>query len=607
MSRILHSAGLLILALGLLWACPFDMTFREYLSAQFWMPFSKGGGDFVKKGVPRLSEPYAGMQSASSDTPLDQLRAAYQGRISLDPPAFRRAIAAARALPNSSQADRDEAALIDAKLDMRSGSRETPAPLLEARKKLHLFLKTARTPEFLSEARGWLAYTHFLLGEQSAAGKIYLDEPNRSDSNLSQEVVLNSLRLTYGYDGGPELRAQLPDYFDTPEHATFAIQLVTNPQWSGRYFQYSDETPSEPVPLPYGEIKALLQKHADLLRSERGSNALALIAMRTALRAGDPPAASRLAANIPPRAAIRTEPDFLWMLASARFLSKDFKAAEAPLLQLFQSARASRNQKAAAAYGLCGVYRKTDNPVEQIRFASWLNGANEPSGISYGGDGGVADQSIYWAYSGWDRSMLLDAEAPLAALRQFIDKYPRAPGVQLVHYSLAVRLARDNQYEEAAQIFDSINARLRARRMREMAALYRDASRSEEPLPAKFKLAAYLSENSERIYFNDRLWSGYQSYVFQGGKEHRFTRAERDRQIALERKLKDDQEELWRAHLILREVAKEAGPTDFGRRSAELAIRCLRRLSERFDRPAEILAAEIELARFLRGSRARPK
>jgi hypothetical protein len=329
--------------------------------------------------------------------------------------------------------------------------------------------------------------------------------------------------------------------------------------------------------------------------------------MRTVLRAGDPPAALRLAANIPVRAAIRDKPDFLWMLGSARFLSKDFAAAEAPLLQLFRSALASRNQRAAAAYGLCGVYKKMNNPVEQIRFASWLNGANEPNGMSYGGEVGVGDQSIYWAYSGWDRSLLLEAEAPIDALRQFIDKYPQSPGVWLVQYSLAVRLARENQYEESAQLFEAINARLRARRMREMAVLYRDANRSEDPLPAKFKLAAYLSENSDRIYFNDRLWSGYQRHAFSGGREQRFTRAERESQIALERKLKDDQEELWRAHLILREVVKESGPTDLGRRSAELAIRCLRRLSERFDRPAEILAAEIELTRFLRIARRSPK
>ena len=46
---------------------------------------------------------------------------------------------------------------------------------------------------------------------------------------------------------------------------------------------------------------------------------------------------------------IRNEPDFLWMLASGHFLSNDFAGAERPLLDLFRSQRASKDQKAAAA------------------------------------------------------------------------------------------------------------------------------------------------------------------------------------------------------------------------------------------------------------------
>ena len=606
MNRICRYAGLLILGLGVLWSCAFDTTLREYLSAQFWMPFSKAGSQFARKGVPRLSRPYAGMQTARGATPLSKLRAAYQGLADLDSPGLKRVLAAARAAPDLRPEEREEVELLDAKFDMRAGSKQQIAPLLEARKKLQRFLRTARTPAYLSEARGWLAYTHYLVGEQSAAGKIYLDELNRGGSNLSRQVLLNSLRLNYGYDGGPTLRAQLHEYFDTPEHAAFAIQLVTNPQWSRLYFHDSAEVRDEPDTLPYARIKELLEKHAELLRSERGANALALLAMRTALRAGDPPAVLRLAANIPARAAIRAEPDFLWMLASARFLSKDFAGAETPLLRLFESPRASSTQKAAAAYGLCGVYRKTENPVEQLHFALWLNAPNYPEDISWSGIGRVEDQSIYWASSGWDRSMLLDAEAPVEALRTFAAKYPAAYGPQLVRYSLAVRLARENRYEEAALLFDGINARQRAGRMREMAALYGEATREyaigEVAQEAKFKLAAYLSENSERIYFNDRLWTGHQRYALSAGKEQRFTRQERLRQIELERKLKDEQEELWRAHLILRDVVRKVGPTDLGRRSAALAIRCLRRLSERFERSAEIRTADIELTRFLRGA-----
>jgi len=603
-NKIPYYAAILILGWGVLWSCAFDTTLREYLSAQFWMPFSKAGSQFARKNVPRLSKPYAGMQTAQGATPLSKLRAAYQGLADLDSSGLKRALAAARAVPNLNPEEREEVELLDAKFDMRAGSKEQIGPLLEARSKLQRFLRTARTPAYLSEARGWLAYTHYLVGEQSAAGKIYLDELNRSGSNLSRQVLLNSLRLNYGYDGGSTLREQLHEYFDTPEHAAFAIHLVTNPQWSRLYSHDSAEARDEPDTLPYARIKTLLEKHAGLLRSERGANALALLGMRTALRAGDPPAALRLAANIPARAAIHAEPDFLWMLASARFLSKDFAGAEAPLLRLFESPRASNSQKAAAAYGLCGVYRKTENPVEQLRFALWLNAAKYPEDVSWSGMSRVDDQSIYWASSGWDRSMLLDAEAPVEALRAFAAKYPGAPDLRLVRYSLAVRLAREDRYEEAALLFDAVNARLRTKRMREMAALYGEAARAdaigEVAQEAKFKLAAYLSNNSDRIYFNDRLWTGHQRYALSAGQEQRFTREERLRQIGLERKLKDEQEELWRAHLILRDVVRDSGPADLGRRAAVLAIQCLRRLSDRFERSAEIRTADIELTRFLR-------
>src|SRR5205085_175104 len=93
------------------------------------------------------------------------------------------------------------------------------------------------------------------------------------------------------------------------------------------------------------------------------------------------------------------------------------------------------------AYGLCGVYWKTGNMAEQIRFALWLHTADwereylpTPSRLS--------DLSIYWASSGWDLKMLLDAEAPVDALRSFAEQNPNLAGIRLVKYSLAIRLAR---------------------------------------------------------------------------------------------------------------------------------------------------------------------
>lgn len=64
---------------------------------------------------------------------------------------------------------------------------------------------------------------HYRAGDQTAAGKIYLDELSLKDSNLSRETLVPSHRLIYGYDGGPKLLEHLEEYFDTPEHAAFAI------------------------------------------------------------------------------------------------------------------------------------------------------------------------------------------------------------------------------------------------------------------------------------------------------------------------------------------------------------------------------------------------
>src|SRR5579863_7197320 len=222
---------LLLAGLGLAFACGFDNSLREYLDARFWQPFSKEGWHFEKKNVRRISAPFAGMTKAVGDTPLAKLRAAYQGirQTGFDPT---KALAAARADHSLTSREREEIDLLDAKLDMRSGEPDGGDQLLRsAEKKLQRFLRSARTPEFRSEARGWLAHIHYLLGEQAAAGKIYLDELNRNGSNLSRETLLNSLSMTYGYDGGTELRAHLDEYFDTPEHAAFAVQMITNPRW----------------------------------------------------------------------------------------------------------------------------------------------------------------------------------------------------------------------------------------------------------------------------------------------------------------------------------------------------------------------------------------
>jgi len=581
----------LLPALAFLGACPFDSSLREYLSAYFWQPFAKREPSFEKPHVHRIYRPFAGMTPVDGHSSIANLRAAYQGVGDIDAD---KAMAAARADRSLSRRNKEEVDLIDAKWDIYDGESDEGQQHREsAKRKLQAFLKTARTPEYRSEARGWLARIYYLEGNQTAAGKIYLDELNRNGSNLSRETLLNSLRMNYGYDGGTELLDHLAEYFDTPEHAAFAIQLATNPHW------HEDVNAGK----TYSRIKELLEKHKDLLESDAGSNALALLTMRTALRMGDPPAARILSEAVPPDAPIRSDPDFNWMSASALFLTREFAAAEQPLLSLFHSPRASLDQKFAAAYGLCGVYWKTGNVTEQLRFALWLH-TEDRTAQRYTDTANLADLSVYWASSGWDLGMLLEAEAPIDILARFVQENPDLPDIRLVKYSLAVRLTRENRYQEAADIYESIHAPRRASRIRKLAALYQETVRTDLTDPqrqqAKYNFAEFISANPDRIYFNDALWRGYQTYAFQASTDVRLTKAERETLLASERKVKDEQEERWRAYLILRDVAKDAPKTKLGRQAADLAIHCLLGISERFERQPEIRRHERELAVLLR-------
>ncbi len=601
--RVLGFSCVPVLAIGIVWACGFDDSMREYLSGHFWLPFAKGHEHFEKRSVQRISAPYAGMTAADNNSRLARLREAYQ-RISqpqsaaFDITPLQQAVTIARADSSLTRREKEEVELIDAKIDMRSWQPGEPQLLESAKKKLQAFLQTARTPELLSEARGWLARVHYLMGDQTAAGKIYLDELNRDGSNLSRETVLNSLWMTYGYDGGGVLLEHLEEYFDTPEHAAFAIQLVTNPRWdrSARQFERDDGAAQS-----YARIRSLIEKHRNLMESNTGANTLALLAMRTALRAGDPPAARLAADAVPTNAAVRSEPDFNWMLASALFLSQDFAAAERPLLALFRSSRSSANQKAAAAYGLCGVYRKTGNIAEQLRFALWLHTTVRTNRMYLDHASGIADLTVYWAVSGWDLNMLLDTEAPINALQSFVNENPDLKNVGLVKYSLAVRLTRENRYEEAARLYESINAVRRAARARRLTALYEEANRTDladpERQEARYRLAEFIGANPNGIYFNDALWNGLQRYALKASSgDTRLTSAERQAAIENERQLRDDQEERWRAYLILRELVQEGGETDLGRKAAVLAAQYLRGISDRFGRQAEIRKALIELS-----------
>ncbi len=149
------------------------------------------------------------MGPAQGQSPLARLRAAYAGISDPDKPSripedLDRVLAAARGDKSSTAREREELELIDAKIDMRRGDRSGPS-WDGALVKFKAFLKESQNPDYRSEARGWIAHIYYERGNQTAAGKIYLDELNGTGSNLSYKTILNSLRMTYGYDGGPAL------------------------------------------------------------------------------------------------------------------------------------------------------------------------------------------------------------------------------------------------------------------------------------------------------------------------------------------------------------------------------------------------------------------
>lgn len=570
---------LIVLAvLGLVWACPFPNAIRVYLKSPFWSPFFKHKRDYSRKKERRLDAPYAGMGDASRGDALGRLRAAYQDRDAGD---GRQLVAEARKDPHLKASEREEVELLDAKLDMRTD----PAA---AKLKLKRFLARAKNPALASEARGWLAFTHSELGEQSAAGKIYLDELQRSDSNLSREVLLKSLYMIYGLNGGSQLLEELEHYFDTPAHAAFAIELATNTIWPERFFEVRD-----PQPIPYARIQALLEKHAKLFQAPGGAEKLTLLGMRVALRGGDPAGALRIAGRAEQTPSVTGNPDYLWMRGSAEFLTRRYEDAERTLLRLWES-RAESGYKAAAAYGLCGVYMKLGNRVEQLRFALAMRRVPAEGRNIYTGVESTVDQTIYWGDSGFDAAIILDAESSIEELEEYLRRYPRSPDASVVRYSLGVRLAREERYAEAAETFTAIPAPPRAERMRQLARLAADTS------PAgRLALAEYFGANSERLLFNDRIWNQYQSYGLVGDQEVGFNAKEREQTLANERQLRDKQEELWRAYRIARGLAEEGPANAVTMRAAELGVSCLRRISDRFGREEEIKEGDIWLSRWL--------
>jgi hypothetical protein len=614
------TAGMLALAAGAALACGPFLNFREYLDARLWQNLPKVAEDFARKREPAL-RPFAGMSPESPKEPLDAVRKAYQPfgdpstHEDLESRMAKARTAVEAALRSSALSEREkwEVRLVDCKLDLREGEREDPDALERAGRKLLTFIKETSDPALRSEARGWLARVHYLRHEYPAAAKIYLDELARADSNLGSDVLTNSLRMMFPYNGSDaRLEDHLEEMFDTPAHALFAVQLVTNPVTSDPELKVR--------PAVVRKVIAALERRRELFRLGKDSDALALALMRAALHSGDGAATLRYGALLPQRSPARDSSEYLWLTAAGDVLEKNHAAAEKPLLRLCRSRTADARTRRTAAQALQGVYHTLGRNVEQLHAAFLFEGTEVPKDYSERALG-------FWLWWGGnlDLPYLLDVQVSDDELREYLKRYPGPVGTPLgrykgprrsapevVRYSLAVRHARHEQYAEAAALFESIAAARRSVRMRVLAKLH---ARSQDPslvsaerLAARYEYAEYLAHHSTQVFFNDLLWSGFQTWALADGPLEKGRRSSQEKASLAEqeRHFKDEQEEYWRAYKILAGVAEEVGPTELGRRAARTALWSLERINtDRFGREREIDAAKARWTRWLRSSRQR--
>ena len=132
---------------------------------------------------------------------------------------------------------------------------------------------------------------------------------------------------------------------------------------------------------------------------------------------------------------------------------------------------------------------------------------------------------------------------------------------------------------------------------------------SDRQLQALYAYAEFLSDNENGIFYNDMLWNGFQTSAFvyknreqaiYTARTDRLSRGEVARLSRLEARLVEQQEEYWRAYRILNQVVQKAGATPLGKKAAQRAIVCLRRINiGRFGHAREIRAADLRLSGWL--------
>jgi hypothetical protein len=621
-------------------ACAFSASHRAYLDRRFWQPFRYLLSQTARELRPHEPEVWSFAGYAKKGHPsLEAARQAYRklpfacDNVPLGEPCYidpflqsaRQAIENAQREVGLTPVEQDELDLLSIKVDRTQGETGDCVCLEKARDRLRLFVRQARTSEYRSEARGWLARVHYLLGDYSSAAKIYLDEFQASDSNFDSESLQNSLQIIFAPEKGQKtLAAHIDEYFDTPEHAVFAIKRISNPIYEGRDPKIMRQTGNA--------VLEQIEKHRQLFTVGKASEELALAMMRVSLFMGDTSRVLQYSKRIPTNSKTSKRADYNWMLASALFLRREFAAAEPPLRQMLKAPDVNLLRKGKAAMALVGVYYKLNRPQEQLHAALQLDQIRRREDALWRSnkrelplDEPINSLNIFMPFTdlAFDLPYQLDTQLPIAELQKYLDHHPQCPSV--VPYSLAVRYARIEEYGKAAELFARVGAKKRHRRMLDAQQLYAamsDAGQSAEVrLQARFDYASFLARNSCHIFFNDRLWDRFQTSVFlnddaKSALDSKYyvvigewqcpgmTRREREEALKRERGLQDDQEEYWRAYKIFDSIVQETGYSPLGRQAARSAINSLSQINERFGRRKEIRAETIRLIAWLKSHRA---
>jgi hypothetical protein len=607
-----------------------DYTLRAYLNSRFWQPLAKTTREAwpgAARGTRKEGVVFAGMGCSLEGrtrgahcaySELEEWMREFPQLIWEDPRqggTARRLAQARRALDEARAArlspeEAEELLLVACKVELRAAEMGE-ARLSDVKAQLRAFLAKARVPRLASEARGWLARVHYLMGERHPAAKIYLRELVDSDSVFDEQSLLLSLRMVFPYNGSSAALADhLEEYFDHPRHALFVVNLVTNPV-------YADEKELSARQEIGRKVLAALETHESLFAAGADSEALALALMRAALYQGDFERARVFAGRLPAESARRAGPEFHWTAAAAAMLGGREEEAEPHLRAVAESRRAPWQYRDAALQGLVGVYLRLGRAPEAIEAAfrreAWARTATAP----------VQEERPWSEVLPWieghfgrvwlmDLPYLLDFHASDDDLRATLSRLGSRPAQDVVTYALAVRHARREEYREAARLFARVQAWTRESRMREAARLHAAASGSggsgRARLEARYRYASFLADHSTQVFFDDRLWHGFQRYALMGRACDLCSRAPTDLMdpatrgsvLEQERRVLDAQEERWRAYLLLEALAQEAGPTPLGRRAAVKALEALDGINtERFGRDGDVRAARKRLVAWL--------